>query len=323
MRVRFPPRTALGKWSIRAIVVSIAFSLLALLIRVVSGDEATFLINTAVYVLLLLAGVSGVCAFFTGIVGITRRKDRSVAAFTATTTGLLIGLFTLVWGMGNLLFPDTFEGLSEVWGSSSSDVFTVGARGTVLHYDGTEWGEMTSGTTERLNSVWGSSSADVFVVGDSGTIVHYDGSTWSPMTSGTKRLLRGVWGSSTSDVFTVGHVGTIIHYDGSTWSLMTSGTTERLNSAWGSSSSDVFAVGGHDERRISHYDGRKWRPMLEPTLEGTIEAIEGTIWTINVEGERSTVDVSEAEIEGEPDKGSHVTIIVMEEDGASLLRTLR
>jgi hypothetical protein len=89
------------------------------------------------------------------------------------------------------------------------------------------------------------------------------------MTSGTKRLLRGVWGSSTSDVFAVGPGVTIIHYDGSTWSLMTSDTTEHLNSVWGSSSSDVFTVGGYDEMRISHYDGRKWRSMLESTLKGT------------------------------------------------------
>jgi len=152
----------------------------------------------------------------------------------------------------------------------------VGARGTVLHYDGTEWGEMASGVSTELSGVWGSSSADVLAVGGSGTIVHYDGSTWSPMTSGT---------------------------------------TERLNSVWGYSSSDVFIVGGHDEGRISHYDGRKWKPMLEPTLKGTIEAIDGTIWTVNVEGESRTVDISEAEVDGKPDEGSHVTIVVMEEDG--------
>ena len=47
-------------------------------------------------------------------------------------------------------------------------------------------------------------ASDVFAVGDGGTILHYNGSTWSSMTSGTTNYLRGVWGSSGSDVFAVG-----------------------------------------------------------------------------------------------------------------------
>ena len=38
-------------------------------------------------------------------------------------------------------------------------------------------------------------------------------------------------------------------------------------------------------------------------FEGTIEAIDGTIWTMTIGGETRTVDVSEAEIEGEPAVG--------------------
>jgi hypothetical protein len=62
-----------------------------------------------------------------------------------------------------------------------------------------------------LYGVWGSSGSDVFAVGDYGTIVHYDGSSWSSMSSGTGNGLDGVWGSSGSDVFAVGDSGTILH----------------------------------------------------------------------------------------------------------------
>jgi photosystem II stability/assembly factor-like uncharacterized protein len=67
-------------------------------------------------------------------------------------------------------------------------------------------------TKEGLNGVWGSSSSDVFVVGDGGTILHYDGSAWSAMNSGTEESFNGVWGSSSSDVFAVGSDGIILHY---------------------------------------------------------------------------------------------------------------
>ena len=58
-----------------------------------------------------------------------------------------------------------------------------------------------------------------------GKILHYDGSGWSAMSSGTAIDLFGVWGSSGSDVFAVSEYGTILHFDGSSWSAMSSGTS--------------------------------------------------------------------------------------------------
>ena len=42
-----------------------------------------------------------------------------------------------------------------------------------------------SGTFNDLYSVWGSSVSNVYAVGYSGTILQYNGSAWGPMTSGT------------------------------------------------------------------------------------------------------------------------------------------
>ena len=50
--------------------------------------------------------------------------------------------------------------LISVWGSSASDVFAVGAKGTIWHYDGNFWNPMYSGVTKTLYCVWGSSSSD-------------------------------------------------------------------------------------------------------------------------------------------------------------------
>jgi len=65
----------------------------------------------------------------------------------------------------------------------------------------------------NLNGVWGNSASDVFAVGDRGVIIHFDGYTWSPMSSGTTSSLNGVWGSSGVDVFAVG-VGNGVYYEG-------------------------------------------------------------------------------------------------------------
>ncbi len=63
------------------------------------------------------------------------------------------------------------EGIFDVWGTSSSDVYVVGWEGTMLHYDGTEWSAMTSGTTAHLHALWGMSSSDFYAVGAYGAIL--------------------------------------------------------------------------------------------------------------------------------------------------------
>jgi photosystem II stability/assembly factor-like uncharacterized protein len=65
--------------------------------------------------------------------------------------------------------------LKDIWGSSSSDVYAVAIEGAILHYDGTTWNTMNSGSGNTLRAVWGTSSSDAFVVGDEGTVLHYDG----------------------------------------------------------------------------------------------------------------------------------------------------
>jgi hypothetical protein len=183
---------------------------------------------------------------------------------------------------------------------------------------------MNKGTTKPLSDIWGTSGTDVFAVG-SGIILHYDGSTWastdtetttgpssvslepvsetisSPMSIITTAYLQGIWGSSGSDVFAVGYYGTILHYDGASWSPMdtetTTGpssvslepvsetissptsvaTTADLFSIWGSSATDVFAVGQHYWQggggTILHYDGSTWSSMDS----GTTRSLYG-IW---------------------------------------------
>ena len=169
--------------------------------------------------------------------------------------------------------------LRGVWGSSSTDVFAVGARGTIGHYDGSAWSLINSGTLFDLNAVWGTSSSEVWAVGQDGIILHYQdqagpANLWTRMSSGTTVSLSDAWGSSSSDVFVVGQEGTILHYNGSQWQPMPSGTSNTLNGVWGASPADVFAVG--DGGTILHYDGNTtgtWATMAS----GTSSDIHG-VW---------------------------------------------
>ena len=126
--------------------------------------------------------------------------------------------------------PNTDLTPRGIWGSSEDDIFVACFSGRILHYDGSDWSVIESGTQENLYDVWGSSSSDVYAVGTF-TAVHYDGNSWTSMQPEYGTFLSdllGVWGNSSgSEVFAVGGYGSIYHYTTSPVSTTTtiSGTT--------------------------------------------------------------------------------------------------
>ena len=58
------------------------------------------------------------------------------------------------------------------------------------------WSPMRSGTTESVIGIWGASPEDVFAVGAKGTVLHYDGQAWEPMAVDRAPHLVAVWGAT-------------------------------------------------------------------------------------------------------------------------------
>ncbi|MDF2694192.1 MAG: hypothetical protein K0S65_2575, partial [Labilithrix sp.] len=72
---------------------------------------------------------------------------------------------------------ETFVGLTSVWGSSASDVWAVGAHGTILHYDGVAWEKVERPDGEvayTMRAVWLERADDVWIV-DGRRIRHSNG----------------------------------------------------------------------------------------------------------------------------------------------------
>ena len=102
MKVHFKPKTALGKWSVGLIMFFVVL-LASFQLLVASGQRGgeTFFSNLILTIPMLIAGVSGVSAFATGLIGIIRSRERSIAVYLATLIGLLVLLFVL----GEVIFP--------------------------------------------------------------------------------------------------------------------------------------------------------------------------------------------------------------------------
>ena len=138
------------------------------------------------------------------------------------------------------------------------------------------WEVVHRDLTGALLSVWGSSSTDVWAVGadaldGSGpTVIHYDGESWERMATGEAQgNLWWVFGFDEGPVYMGGEGGVILRYEGGEFVKMATPSGETVFGIWGASADDVWAVGGASDSaggfawRLTG-DGASWTP--EPTL---------------------------------------------------------
>lgn len=110
-----------------------------------------------------------------------------------------------------LVHHDLSAALLSVWGTSATDVWTVGGDsrdGTgplVLHYDGASWSRVDTGQTAgALWWVFGFAGGPVYMGGDGGVILRYEGGAFTRMTTPGTNTVFGIWGSGPTDLWAVG-----------------------------------------------------------------------------------------------------------------------
>ncbi len=195
--------------------------------------------------------------------------------FSVTDASSLFSISGIIWHYNGSSWQTAvgkergFAALESISGTSGSNMFASGDKGTLLHYDGSSWTPMNSGTSNWLIRTWCNGSK-VFAVGQKGTIVQYDGSSWTSMNSGTGSDLKGIWGRNESDVFASGKNGTILRYRGSVWQPMDTGISGDIHTVWGTDT-EVFAVGAGGT--ILHYSEGNPLVPTPPSLKTCDPAI--------------------------------------------------
>jgi len=206
--------------------------------------------------------------------------------------------------------PKGFDSTAALYGVkaiSATNVWAVGYRGSsgletlVEHYNGSNWGEVASGSgvSGYLSSVAATGPNDVWAVGgtDAGNLIeHYDGSTWSVVPSpqpGNHSTLDSVDALSAKDAWAVGTKSGfgaqestfVLHWDGTRWTEVSSpnprdtgDARNELRSVVALSKNDVWAVGTyendltnfHQDRTLAlHWDGAEWSIVSSPTPGAT------------------------------------------------------
>ena len=176
-------------------------------------------------------------------------------------------LFALLLGFALLQDPvkganasPTTSDLNSVVILGPNNGWAVGNGGVILHFDGSFWSEIASGTTSDLFGVsfgppGSESSSAGFAVGGSGgtgNAIYRDQVTWSSATTGltapSAQRLASVFELSPSDAWAVDGVsGAFWHWTGTVglgggWSLISSAAAG-LNSVFMLSPSEGWAVG--------------------------------------------------------------------------------
>ncbi len=150
--------------------------------------------------------------------------------------------------------PDPAPNFFDVWGTSHRDVYLVGEKGTVVHWDGTEWSIQQTPTTSDLRGVWGFEKPDagteLYAVGNGGTVIHGVNGTWTVEASTTASDLHAIKGFGDDHggrVIAVGSDGVVatknLMMPGARWVKENSTSLESLNGLWLGGNGEAVAVG--------------------------------------------------------------------------------
>lgn len=190
--------------------------------------------------------------------------------------------------------PSGFE-LNGIHGFSATDIWVVGAGGTVMHYNGQAWAPLIPVTDANLYGVWGKSTDDLWIVGEQGTLLRWNGLELRDVSRPTKAALTAVWGASNGDVW-IGGEGLIWRCHTETdcaavpvgpW--LAGGRAALLTAIQGVSPSEVY-FGGHFGTLL-RWDGTSFLKIQTPNTAditglwspGTSEDLwaasgDGTLW---------------------------------------------
>ena len=148
----------------------------------------------------------------------------------------------------------TNDRLFGVWGSSATDLWTVGGqtarnRGVIWHDDGSGPTALSSGpsatSSAALFKAQGVGSDTVWFVGQRGVLLRKDSAGLTQFPSLTPYPLMGLHGIRTDRVYAVGGVagGVILRFDGTSWSDESPMGIPQMIAIWAVDGDEAWAAG--------------------------------------------------------------------------------
>lgn len=192
---------------------------------------------------------------------------------------------------------DNASAFLSVTGSAADDIYAVGADAgagpAVVHYDGSAWTTIDTGTTGDLWWVAMTGEDLLWMAGAEGRVIRWSKSAGTGIESVLDPALTvfGVWGAADDDVWAVGGDITatdggaqVWHWDGVAWTqamLPTEGSAAlAMYKVWGRSASDVYVVGTGGVGL--QWDGAAWSTFSTGTTRNlfTVSGSADQVWAV-------------------------------------------
>jgi hypothetical protein len=181
-------------------------------------------------------------------------------------------------GANQLVTICTPVSTNKLWGTSSNDIYAVGALGGIAHYNGSVWTKIESGTTISINDIYGAYNSaskqwEILAVASQNlptghAILSINGNTATPLSSNPIDNVEeyfGVWFVPCEQYYVIG--------DGIYQKNLLSDAAWRNNpldvthyattKIRGNAINDVFACGAFGE--VLHFNGSTWKSYQSTT----------------------------------------------------------
>jgi hypothetical protein len=160
---------------------------------------------------------------------------------------------------------DTYESLTDVWGSSADDYYAIGYFG-LYHFDGDVWSAVDAGGYGVYRAVWGRSASEVYAVGPKGVVKYFDGTGWSDKPIADSVVVDDIWGTGPGNLYATSYSGDLFLYDGLAWENIPldypagTGVARLID---GASATNILITGSVSFQ----FDGSQWHPVDHPTTD--------------------------------------------------------
>jgi hypothetical protein len=150
---------------------------------------------------------------------------------------------------------------TDIHGTGESDIYAVGWKGEIYHYNGKKWKQCDSPASEDLTGVKCVDSKTVYICGKNGILLHGSKNKWSVCAN--KDFKEDFWGMDLFDGKPyLAHRNGIAMFDGSAiipveTKLKPSPDSGLLHS----NGEELWSFGNND---LTYFDGKTWNRVICP-----------------------------------------------------------
>jgi hypothetical protein len=167
--------------------------------------------------------------------------------------------------------------IQKIWGTSYPYLYAVGYIGTIIHYNGSSWQKLESGTDLRLTDIWGFADGSIYITGSNSSTLDnvflvfkanqlqkkIDDATWRK---------KSVWGIASDRLYVAG--SGLFFYDGDNLTSLPWPSNLpfiHVENLRGSEENNIFMVGHFGF--VAHYNGSTWKYYSEVSRDITLQSV--------------------------------------------------